>query len=122
MDSQTSGALPIAKNETAFHPPHEERGHQQLAPCRADVAPSLNRRVGMKVHCDLISCHTYQLITSIDLEMPKGHFGVTHDNPFPASTVWTASFFNDGEARVTYIARTAIADYGSWEEDARRSA
>lgn len=66
----------------------------------------------MKITCTLISCQTYKTITSIEVEASE--FGLSKDNPFPVSKIWTGSLFGDS-VKLTYIVQEAIGDLGSQE-------
>lgn len=74
----------------------------------------------IKIHCRLISRQTYNEIISTDLDVSA--FGLTKDNPFPASEFWTGNVFEDGTCLFTYIVREAFGDHGTYEPEERRAA
>jgi hypothetical protein len=53
----------------------------------------------MKILCELLSRETHTRLTSTEIEADR--FGLSLDNPFPASEIMTASF-NEKSAIVTY--------------------
>lgn len=55
---------------------------------------------------------TYKVITSTEVE--SYHFGLSSDNPFPCSDIWTGSFWSDG-AKIQYRVNEAFGDLGTTE-------
>jgi hypothetical protein len=74
----------------------------------------------MKITCRLISRRTYNEITSTEIE--KDAFGLTKDNPFPASEFWTGNVFKDGTCRFTYVVREAFGDLGTLKPEEKVAA
>jgi hypothetical protein len=64
----------------------------------------------MKITCKLVSWETGKEITSHEVEANR--FGLTSNNPFPCSDIWSGIVFND-ELLLKYKVDKAFGDLGS---------